>query len=1712
MRNILILLVLLSNFVFGDLSNYIKYDERFFADPIYKNYNEISDFQAQIKKWDIFKVKYGNDWNIKIDLRGGRPGHIWGKGVPIIPGIGNNLEYYEEINEEYLKKLCLNFIEENKDIFLIDPNELRFSGVYEEEDFWFVNMKRYFKGIEVSGSMFFIKISKGNIISFFSTKYGTININTNPNYTNIQARESLFQYLGGMEENDKILEEKLLITPIWKNGESETNYTGKVGEGYDHLLVWMIRFERKDEGVWSGIIDAKTNEVLSFNKNFVEGYYTGSITGSIYLHDKENGNIFKENVGMPYADIDGYIDCYKTNDVSKCQNKDNLSFTRVYCTSGSGYFSYPDSDNGEFMTRLVSSYISVTSYLAIYRNYKCDCSTQRNPHGYTFMCVKMQNDPKCINLDGNETDNSCDYSGNPLSPDPYYNVPGNNNAARTAYYHGNYFKQFWKSQHSRPFDWRTNTTYCPQPEGSGLSQWLTSPTMIYVNLGVIPYYDDDDYVVLNTNLSYTNNNNINVSLKNGGEYPSVLYHELGHGMDFHDGSCLASTEDPRSSTEGYADIVTAIMTRDSCLGRGMNEYGLSDEQWGGCVSNANHCKCIYCDGFREIDYTKRERRIPPVEPWKDSAQCGNKFTPVGYINDICGQPDPQMGPCYHEAHCESEIEGQAFWDFVQNLKTINGYSEDKAWEVAKRLFKKAIFQIGPTFFQCTIDTNGIITGSNGCFSTSLFYGLLEADDGDGNANTKPAHYDAIYQAFSSHEIACENFFQASESCPQIEKPTFPQNAIQQANNTIYIKWNQVDGASSYDILRSNIGADRGYFAIARVYETSFVDMGLLNGIIYYYKIVPNSINSSCIGEPSDFISGIPQENVLLILPETIRPWLKDSFQKRQFKAYGGSGNYTWSISSGALPNGLYLNSSTGEIYGTPTNIGIYNFTIKAIDNENNQIYGTRAYSLEIKSSFPGNLDFTPYYLPFAIRNNTYNVELVPSGGSGGYIFNIEEGELPPNFELMHTTSPPIKWYINKNGQSQIGLYHFIISLTDSQNHYIEREFYLPVLNNEDDILLSPVEGTSAGGTRINLFFKSTVLPSNMDFYFDLKSNDCLNSIGTSLKAESFNLIYAGSNNDKFIEIISPKSLEGCSDIKLINKNTNLPFKTVTNGYKFKSFGFTSDQNNNSISIIDTVEDKPFSYQNKIYGNQSSVPYGIGLSQDGRKIYSIDYSKGNLQIYDGSNFKYEGKIILQNPNLNYYGFGAIDLAIDSNNFGYIIHQTTGLEEYPEGANVWNPTFGGISVVDFKTNELIDIDGNPQSTSDGAPDGYTRIDLNLYPYSISILKLQRNIENYQVGDGFPGEYGFISGVGPQEPIVSIQRWKCYCIKSITPYEICEFPCLQCIPPSKRICFPIFYQPRPVRVAILDLNPWIVESINPDGTLNKAPNPNYWKILGGEDIGTNGQNLGISNQGISFSVSSDGQNATVYGVSPGEDKVYIFDFLEAVRNPFSFQYTTLSLNCTDNEGNYQNCYPTDIKVQKGCHLTDGTTKDLAFTTNSANDSISVINLNNTSNSYQDILEDLCVERDNWPISIAIRSDGKKGYVANYNSLKENNMSTISVLDLRNLQINAPMCEIEVGQGPIRVILQEVPTINDLYIGVKYELSYAQDFDFTEPPKKDILISDWENIQKLQETKANPQAVLSNIDNFQKNANKWIVNENLKKDIEEKVGLYRASYIKNK
>ena len=64
-------------------------------------------------------------------------------------------------------------------------------------------------------------------------------------------------------------------------------------------------------------------------------------------------------------------------------------------------------------------------------------------------------------------------------------------------------------------------------------------------------------------------------------------------------------------------------------------------------------------------------------------------------------------------------------------------------------------------------------------------------------------------------------------------------------------------------------------------------------------------------------------------------------------ANGGTTPYTWSITSGSLPNGLTLNTNTGAISGTPTGAGTFNFTVQVSDSSHPVQTATQPLSITI---------------------------------------------------------------------------------------------------------------------------------------------------------------------------------------------------------------------------------------------------------------------------------------------------------------------------------------------------------------------------------------------------------------------------------------------------------------------------------------------------------------------------------------------------------------------------------------------------------------------------------------------------------------------------------------------------------------------------------------------------------------------------------------------
>ena len=141
--------------------------------------------------------------------------------------------------------------------------------------------------------------------------------------------------------------------------------------------------------------------------------------------------------------------------------------------------------------------------------------------------------------------------------------------------------------------------------------------------------------------------------------------------------------------------------------------------------------------------------------------------------------------------------------------------------------------------------------------------------------------------------------------------------------------------------------------VLRVERTGSTVYYIRNGSVFYTSTVPST--GDLIGDAALYQSGaqinnaqidrIVIDNAVVINTSSLPNGTTSTAYNQTLSASGGTAPYSWSISVGALPTGLTLNATTGEISGTPTTAGISNFTVQAQDSTG--LTATQVSSLEI---------------------------------------------------------------------------------------------------------------------------------------------------------------------------------------------------------------------------------------------------------------------------------------------------------------------------------------------------------------------------------------------------------------------------------------------------------------------------------------------------------------------------------------------------------------------------------------------------------------------------------------------------------------------------------------------------------------------------------------------------------------------------------------------
>jgi large repetitive protein len=167
-------------------------------------------------------------------------------------------------------------------------------------------------------------------------------------------------------------------------------------------------------------------------------------------------------------------------------------------------------------------------------------------------------------------------------------------------------------------------------------------------------------------------------------------------------------------------------------------------------------------------------------------------------------------------------------------------------------------------------------------------------------------------------------------------------------------------------------------------------------------------------------------------------------------ASGGVKPYTWTISDGALPPGLSLNTD-GVIQGTPTETGTFNFTAKVTDSQSpTQAFNTLKTSITVNSV----LSLTSSALPVGLVGATYNGTIHASNGLPPYQYTLADPnnqKLPDGLTLTSALDPNGGPSIGaiKGTPTTAGVYNFPVQVTDSLSEVATATFTITVKGRLD---------------------------------------------------------------------------------------------------------------------------------------------------------------------------------------------------------------------------------------------------------------------------------------------------------------------------------------------------------------------------------------------------------------------------------------------------------------------------------------------------------------------------------------------------------------------------------------------------------------------------------------------------------------------------------------
>lgn len=188
---------------------------------------------------------------------------------------------------------------------------------------------------------------------------------------------------------------------------------------------------------------------------------------------------------------------------------------------------------------------------------------------------------------------------------------------------------------------------------------------------------------------------------------------------------------------------------------------------------------------------------------------------------------------------------------------------------------------------------------------------------------------------------------------------------------------------------------------------------------------------------------------LAITPETLPNVTAGAIYDQTLAASGGVGPYTFSITGGALPDGLTIGSG-GSLSGVPSKTGTFNFTVTA--TAGGGCGGSRDYSIRVDCP---TVSVLPATIANGVRGVAYSQAFTSNGGLGGVTLSLT-GSRPTGVSFNAQTG------VLAGTPTQAGSYNFTVTATDSNGCGSSRSYTLIIFATTVKIT-DPAVCTGPGG-------------------------------------------------------------------------------------------------------------------------------------------------------------------------------------------------------------------------------------------------------------------------------------------------------------------------------------------------------------------------------------------------------------------------------------------------------------------------------------------------------------------------------------------------------------------------------------------------------------------------------------------------------------------------